>query len=79
MSGNPLQAGFLAVDFFFVLSGFVMSEAYDRRFREGLGFERFARARLRRLVPTMMIGVLLGAVSSYVTFHAIVPVRSPAG
>lgn len=68
-AGNPLRAGYLAVDFFFVLSGFVMSQAYDERFRLGLGFSRFASARLRRLVPTMLAGVLIGAASFYSTFH----------
>ena len=68
-AGNPLRAGYLAVDFFFVLSGFVMSQAYDERFRLGFGFAHFASARLRRLVPTMLAGILLGAASFYSTFH----------
>ena len=57
---RPLAGGFVAVDFFFVLSGFVMSQAYDERFRQGLGVWRFAQIRLRRLVPTMWAGVLVG-------------------
>ena len=33
---TPLPHGYLAVDFFFVLSGFVIGYAYDGRWREGL-------------------------------------------
>jgi len=58
---NPLRAGYLAVDFFFILSGFVISHAYEERLRNGLPFRQFAWARARRLVPTMWIGILIGA------------------
>ena len=66
---NPLRSGYLAVDFFFVLSGFVMSQAYDERFRHRLTFRKFASARVRRLAPTMWIGILLGAAAFYSTSH----------
>jgi peptidoglycan/LPS O-acetylase OafA/YrhL len=51
---------YLAVDFFFMLSGFVLSRAYDYRFADGLGWAAFMRIRLRRLWPTMAIGIALG-------------------
>lgn len=52
--------GYLAVDFFFILSGFVLSHAYDRRFAAGLAWGSFMQLRLRRLWPVMAIGVALG-------------------
>ncbi|WP_185829286.1 acyltransferase family protein [Sphingomonas ginkgonis] len=54
-----LPAGYLSVDFFFLLSGFVISAVYEMRFPKGLG--SFVRTRLVRLVPTMWCGILLGA------------------
>lgn len=44
-----LPRGYLAVDFFFMLSGFVMTGAYEARFSAGLSFSAFMVARLRRL------------------------------
>jgi peptidoglycan/LPS O-acetylase OafA/YrhL len=54
--------GYLAVDFFFVLSGFVIAHAYERRFAAGLGVGRFLGARLLRLYPVMLVGAVAGAV-----------------
>ena len=51
---------YLAVDFFFMLSGFVLSRAYDHRFASGLGWASFMKLRLKRLWPTMAIGIALG-------------------
>jgi uncharacterized membrane protein len=45
---NPLvPGGYLAVDFFFVLSGFVLDRTYRPRFAAGLGVRAFMLARLR--------------------------------
>lgn len=62
--------GYLAVDFFFVLSGFVIAYAYDSRMRRGAGEERpamsaggFLLRRLIRLQPMVVVGTLLGVVS----------------
>lgn len=49
---------YLAVDVFFVLSGYVMARTYEVR-----GFDNFVRKRLRRLWPTIAVGVLIGAVA----------------
>lgn len=51
--------GYLAVDFFFMLSGFVLSYAYDDRFTS-MGTLGFFRRRLVRLHPMLLIGVLIG-------------------
>lgn len=50
---------YLAVDFFFLLSGFVMARTYEARIVNGFGAYRFLRARILRLWPTMTVGALL--------------------
>lgn len=55
--------GYLAVDVFFVLSGYVMARTYDARFSSGLSVRAFMWGRLRRLWPTMAVGTLLGGVA----------------
>lgn len=54
---------FLAVDFFFILSGFVMGFAYDNRLADGrMSTKGFIRRRLIRLHPMVLIGVVFGLV-----------------
>lgn len=53
--------GYLAVDFFFMLSGYVMARTYELRFAAGLGPLRFMALRYRRLWPVMAIGISIGA------------------
>nr|WP_295926006.1 acyltransferase [uncultured Dyadobacter sp.] len=56
---NFIGHGFLAVDFFFCLSGFVIGYAYDDRIaRMGLG--RFFKLRITRLHPLVVAGSVLG-------------------
>ena len=51
--------GFLAVDFFFCLSGFVIGYAYDNRIGK-MGVAAFFKARLIRLHPLVILGSVLG-------------------
>jgi len=51
---------YLAVDFFFMLSGFVLARAYEKRLRTSLSAARFLEMRLIRLYPLFALGVLLG-------------------
>ncbi|WP_041521906.1 acyltransferase family protein [Gilvimarinus agarilyticus] len=51
--------GFLAVDFFFCLSGFVIAYAYDTRIAN-MGLLSFIKVRLIRLQPLVVIGSILG-------------------
>ena len=53
--------GRLAVDFFFCLSGFVISLAYGKSEARELTFAAFARIRMIRLVPMIWLGCLLSA------------------
>jgi peptidoglycan/LPS O-acetylase OafA/YrhL len=58
--GTPLlPKAFLAVDFFFLLSGIVVAHAYERRLKQGQIREYFER-RLIRLYPMILVGALLG-------------------
>ena len=52
--------GYLAVDFFFVLSGFVVGYAYDDRWGKMSAWGFFKR-RLTRLHPMVIAGTLVGA------------------
>jgi peptidoglycan/LPS O-acetylase OafA/YrhL len=58
----PITApgGYLAVDLFFMMSGVVLSHAYEARFRAGMGTLDFMRARLIRLYPLYLLGTLFG-------------------
>ena len=55
-----LNHGYLAVDFFFVLSGFVIGYAYDDRWGRMTTWDFFKR-RLIRLQPMVIFGTLIGA------------------
>lgn len=56
-----LSNAYVGLDFFFVLSGFVIALTYQERLRAGLSFRRFMEARLIRLYPMYLVGLLLGA------------------
>ncbi len=58
---HPIHHGYLAVDFFFLLSGFVVGYAYDDRWDRMSTWE-FFKIRLARLHPLVVLGVVLGAV-----------------
>lgn len=55
-----LNHGYLAVDFFFVLSGFVIGYAYDNRWGHMTTWDFFKR-RLIRLQPMVILGSFIGA------------------
>lgn len=60
-----LNHGYLAVDFFFVLSGFVIGYAYDDRWSKGMTVWNFFKRRLIRLQPMVIMGALIGALVFY--------------
>lgn len=64
-----LSQGYLAVDFFFILSGFVIAHAYEQRLSSGLTSTRFALQRLVRLYPMILLGVVLGSAVALWTVH----------
>lgn len=59
-----INHGYLAVDFFFILSGFVMGYAYDDRWKT-MKIKDFLKRRLIRLHPMVVMGTLIGAVMFY--------------
>jgi peptidoglycan/LPS O-acetylase OafA/YrhL len=65
-SGSPIiegiNHGYLAVDFFFMLSGFVISYAYDDRLGKSLSLGGFFKRRLIRLHPMVVLGAIWGTV-----------------
>jgi peptidoglycan/LPS O-acetylase OafA/YrhL len=54
--GATLQHGYLAVDVFFILSGFVIALNYEDKLEKGCGALDFLRSRGRRLFPTYWLG-----------------------
>ncbi|WP_113663639.1 acyltransferase family protein [Pedobacter nanyangensis] len=53
---------YLAVDFFFCLSGFVVAYAYDDRLPQ-MGLKTFFKQRLIRLHPLVVLGTILGVLA----------------
>ena len=68
------HATFLAVDFFFCLSGFVIAFSYGERLEYGLTALGFMRSRVVRLYPVYFAGLILGA-APFLAGHAF-PVTS---
>lgn len=64
--------GYLAVDFFFLLSGFVIGYAYDDRWHK-MTIGTFFKRRIERLQPMVILGMTLGAIGFYFTDSTIWP------
>jgi peptidoglycan/LPS O-acetylase OafA/YrhL len=64
--------GYLAVDFFYLLSGFVIGYAYDDRWPT-MTIGTFLKRRLERLQPLVVLGMTLGAIGFYFTDSTIWP------
>jgi peptidoglycan/LPS O-acetylase OafA/YrhL len=56
-----IGSAYLFVDFFFILSGFVMTHAYRDRITNGMSFRSYAGLRIARLVPLHVFAHLLFA------------------
>ena len=61
---NKINHGYLAVDFFFLLSGFVVAYAYDDRWGKMSQWD-FYKRRLIRLQPMVVMGSIVGAALFY--------------
>jgi peptidoglycan/LPS O-acetylase OafA/YrhL len=66
----PGASGYLAVDFFFLLSGYVLAMAYGERISRGMGFIGFLLVRAVRLYPMYLAGLCLGLLRA-VAMHRI--------
>jgi len=61
---QKINHGYLAVDFFFLLSGFVVAYAYDDRWGRMTQWD-FYKRRLIRLQPMVIVGNIIGAALFY--------------
>ncbi|CAG5001059.1 hypothetical protein DYBT9275_02586 [Dyadobacter sp. CECT 9275] len=61
---QKINHGYLAVDFFFILSGFVVGYAYDDRWST-MTAKDFLKRRFIRMHPMVVIGAVIGAVMFY--------------
>ncbi len=57
---DVVPKAYLAVDFFFVLSGYVLALAYEARLRQRGFLAPFLRVRMIRLYPLIPVGMALG-------------------
>lgn len=60
---TTINHGYLAVDFFFILSGFVIGYAYDDRWGKTLTMKDFFKRRLIRLHPMIVMGAVIGVIA----------------
>lgn len=67
-----INHGYLAVDFFFVLSGFVIGYAYDDRWKT-MSTTEFFKRRLIRLHPMIVVAMIVGALMFYFQASPIFP------
>ncbi|KQU48272.1 hypothetical protein ASG67_13245 [Sphingomonas sp. Leaf339] len=58
---------FLAVDLFFLLSGFVIDHAYAAKLAGGLSVGRFVLARYIRLYPLYLVGLAIGVMGAAIS------------
>ena len=61
VGNHPTPHGYMAVDFFYLLSGFVVGYAYDDRWGK-MTIKDFFKIRLIRLHPLVILGVTIGAI-----------------
>jgi peptidoglycan/LPS O-acetylase OafA/YrhL len=71
LTGLPWLAphAYLAVDFFFALSGFVVAFAYNKDLAHGMSGAQFFAKRMLRLWPLVILGAVLGSTYLLVREH----------
>jgi peptidoglycan/LPS O-acetylase OafA/YrhL len=60
VAARLLPSGALAVDFFFILSGFVLAHAYSKRLSASMSMAQFMIQRFIRLYPLYLLGTAIG-------------------
>lgn len=63
---TTINHGYLAVDFFFILSGFVIGYAYDDRWKKNMTLKDFFKRRLIRLHPMIIMGAVIGIIAFFI-------------
>ena len=65
---NWLHGAWVAVDIFFILSGFVLMHSYGKKFLQGMTFRDFFISRIARLGPMYLVGLILGIVAAIMAY-----------
>ncbi|GJI98689.1 acyltransferase [Duganella caerulea] len=65
-----LPGAWVAVDLFFILSGFVIAHSYGAKLLKGMHFKQFLLIRLVRLGPLYYFGLFLGIFSALLSLYA---------
>jgi len=73
---DPIS-GYLAVDLFFLLSGFVIASAYDARLDAALTWRAFLVVRLIRLYPLYLLGMSIGIAAALLRMFMGAPPAEP--
>ena len=68
---RPFRHGWMLVDFFFVLSGFVIAASYGARLAEGYPRGRFLLVRLGRVYPLHIVTVALYVALEFLVFRPV--------
>ncbi|WP_374531295.1 acyltransferase family protein [Novosphingobium sp.] len=63
---GPFTRGYLFVDLFFLLSGFVLAVSTEKKLNAGIGAFEFTRARFVRLWPLVAVGAGVAVVRAFV-------------
>lgn len=63
--GGPFQRGYLFVDLFFLLSGFVLAVSTEKKLQTGIGALEFTWARFKRLWPLVAVGAGVAVVRAF--------------
>ena len=63
---GPFQRGYLFVDLFFLLSGFVLAVSTEKKLRAGIGAIEFTWVRYKRLLPLVAVGAGVALVRAVV-------------
>jgi peptidoglycan/LPS O-acetylase OafA/YrhL len=79
-AGLPLSGGFIGVDMFFVISGFVITGMLTRQLEHSarLGFASFYTRRMRRLLPALALVIVVVAVCSTLFLSPLGPQQATA-
>ena len=79
ISSSLLPGAYLAVDFFFVLSGFVVALAYEKALQSRMTWGSFFIKRMIRLFPLALLGAILGLLVLLLKWHTLPTKVDPLG